>query len=333
VKVVSTLERSNFTKSAWLSGSLLKSISDALAHKEQSLVFLNRRGSARIVLCQVCGWQALCPKCDIPFTYHGDSHSLRCHSCGTSAQAPPNCPECQSTDIVYKGIGTKAIVEEINRLLPKARVQRFDTDNIKAERFESSFKTQQIKDIDILVGTQVLSKSLDLTQLSTVGVVNADSSLVFPDFSANERTFELLTQVTGRVGRGHRPGRVVIQTHHPESPLIKFAINKDYECFYEQELLERKQFFFPPFCYLLKLTCKRATQAGARKASHAFFEKLRTRVSGAEIIGPMPKLSEKSAGFYHWQIVVKARKRSVLTEIIKTLPAGWSYDVDPLDLL
>lgn len=331
--IVPLTDRSLFSRSPWLSDALIDAIEAALGRHEQTLLFLNRRGSARLILCQNCGWESLCPRCDIPCTYHDDDHQLVCHTCGYHAAAPSACPECGSSNIIYRGIGTKALAAETERLFPQASVQRFDADNKKSERFEQHYSDIKAGKVDILVGTQILTKGMDLPTLSVVGVVAADSSLSFPDFSAPERTFQQLTQVMGRVGRGHRPGTVIVQTFQPDQPVLTLATQKDYKGFYQSELHERRQFGFPPFVYLLHLSCSRATRAGAQKTASKLVEQLNTLKLPVEILGPTPRLSEKSGGTFNWQIIIKAKQRQHLVTIIEQLPANWSFDIDPIDLL
>ncbi len=333
VKIVDLSKRDQFPRSSWLSTTSLEAISTALNEGSQSLVFLNRRGTARLVVCQNCSWQATCPRCDLPLTYHGDTHRLRCHSCGHSETAPATCPTCSSTDIVFKSVGTKTLVDELQRIFPKARIQRFDSDTGKADRLEQHYESIKAGDVDILIGTQMLSKGLDLPRLSTIVVVVADTSLYFPDYTANERTYQLLTQVMGRVGRGHGKGSIVVQTYHPNSPTIQHAVHKDYQAFYKQELLEREQFRFPPFYYLLKLSLSRASQSAATKAAEALHETLQSSGLAIDLSSPMPAFTERINNQYRWQLVVKAKRRSELTSVIALLPSGWTYDLDPSHLL
>ena len=229
IALIPAREQSHFSRSAYLSDEIVKAIGHSLNKDEQSLVFLNRRGTARLVMCHDCGWQARCPVCDLPLTYHGDTHTMRCHTCGYKGVAPAYCPACKSTEIIYKSAGTKAIVDSLERLFPKASIKRFDTDNKKAESLEQQYRTITEGNVDILVGTQLLTKGLDLPRLSVVGVVTADTSLSFPDYTAEERTYQVLTQIIGRIGRGHRAGTAIIQTYNADSPAIKAAIQKDWQ--------------------------------------------------------------------------------------------------------
>lgn len=267
VTIIDRKQHDLFSRSPFTSLPLIKAVEGSLSRGEQSLLYLNRRGTARLVLCENCGWQALCPRDDIPLTYHGDRHELRCHSCDHKQKAPVTCPNCGHPNILYKTAGTKAIVEEVSRLFPDARVARFDTDNAKAERFEQHYEAIKNGQVDILVGTQLLAKGLDLPKLGTLGILLADTSLYMPDYTAQERTFQLISQVLGRIGRGHIAGRAIIQTYHPDHPVLQQAIDGDYLAFYKTELAARKQFLFPPFCYLLKLTVRRASIRAAESAA------------------------------------------------------------------
>lgn len=333
VSLVDRKDHSLFSRSPYLSQALVAAIEEALARQEQSLLYLNRRGTARLVMCERCGWQATCPHCDLPLTYHGDQHQLRCHSCNYHAPAPTSCPECGHTEIIFKTAGTKAIAEDVQRLFPDARVMRFDTDNARAERFEQHYEAVRKGDVDILVGTQLLAKGLDLPRLSVLGVLLADTSLYLPDFSAQERTFQLISQVLGRIGRGHLPGRAVIQTYHPDHPVLQAAINNDYDGFYETEMASRQQFLFPPFCYLLKITVRRASIKSAEEAALKLKSDIENARYHVRVEGPAPSFYEKLQGKYQWQLVVKATNRNELLKIINQLPANCSYDLDPMDLL
>jgi primosomal protein N' (replication factor Y) len=331
--VVDLKDRQNLSRSPWLSNDLIKEIKEALNDRQQSLLFLNRRGTARLVLCQNCGWQATCPRCDLPLTYHGDLHNLRCHTCGFTSTTPSGCPDCGGTDIQFKSVGTKTIVSEVNRLFPKARVQRFDSDTKKAERLEEHYDTVKNGEVDILVGTQMLSKGLDLPKLRVVGVIIADTSLYFPDFTAEERTFQMIRQVIGRVGRGHQKGVVVVQTYYPDSPTIKSAVTKDYDQFYKAQLSERELYRFPPYYFVLKVSLERASQPAVRKAAQDLAEAILNAGLSIELCGPTPAFTEKTHNKYRWQIIIKAKQRNELIKTIALLPKNCTYDIDPTNLL
>lgn len=333
ITMVDRRDHSLFNRSPFLSQALIKAVEAALERGEQSLLYLNRRGTARLVLCENCGWLASCPRCDVPLTYHDDHHELRCHSCQYHTSAPSSCPTCGHPGIIYKTAGTKAIAMEVKRLFPDARAARFDTDNLKAERFEQHYEAIHGGEVDILIGTQLLAKGLDLPRLSTLGILLADTSLYMPDFSAEERTFQLISQVLGRIGRGHLAGQAIIQTYHPDHPILQDAIKGDYEHFYQTELVSRRQFMFPPFCYLLKLTVRRASLKSVESAAENLKAEIESSGHNVRVEGPAPSFHERPLGKYQWQLIVKARHRDELLKIIEQLPANWSYDIDPLDLL
>lgn len=334
VIVVDIKDHSQFSRSPHLSLPLIQAMTKSLSNNEQILLYLNRRGTARVTLCQNCGWQATCPHCDLPLTYHGDSHKLLCHICGFSQSPIISCPNCGNTEITLQSFGTKAIVDETQRLFPEARIMRFDSDNIKAERLENQYHKIINGEVDILIGTQILSKGLDLPRLSTLGVILADSSLYIPDFTAQERTYQLLTQVLGRIGRGHLNSQAIIQTYNPNSPLLQSSLDNDWQKFYELEINQRQQYNFPPFCHLLKLTCHRASATSAQKATLSFKKLLKNKSLKIVIEGPAPAFYEKLGNKFYWQLIVKSQNRADLLTITKLLPTnGWSYDLDPANLL
>lgn len=333
VDIISLRDKTAFSQHPFISNTLIKAIQRALANKEQALIFINRRGSARLTLCQNCGWQAACPQCDIPLVYHADKHELRCHTCGHKEAALTQCPVCQSSDIIFKGIGTKTLEASLLKLFPRARIKRFDTDNLKIERLENQYANVISGEVDILVGTQLLTKGLDLPKLSIVGIIWADASLSFPDYTAGERTYQMLSQVIGRVGRGHRHGHVILQTYNPENPLLIAAANARWQGFLEEELKQRQTFNFPPFVHLLKLQTTRSKPALAEKAGQDLVGHLQKLGLKIEAVGPSPAFKEKRGNKYCWQVVVKSKTRQNLIEVIKNLPAGWSYNLDPTDLL
>jgi primosomal protein N' (replication factor Y) len=332
-QVIDLKDRSNFTINPYLSKQLVDAISSTLSAKKQIMIYLNRRGSARLILCNVCGWQLICPNCDIPLVYHGDTHLTRCHICGYNQVPPSACPECQNPDIVYKSVGTKALTESIAKLFPNARLQRFDSDNISGEHLHEAYEKLQSGEIDILVGTQLLAKGLDLPHLGLVGIIAAESALALPDYSSEERAFQLLYQVIGRVGRGHGKGEVIVQSYDPKNIVVQSAINRDWDSFYKYVISERQKFRFPPFSYLMQLTCKRATLNGAEQASTRLKESLLAQGLPVEIIGPSPSFYARRGKYFYWQIIVKSKQRNHLTNLAKIVPPDWSINLDPIDLL
>jgi primosomal protein N' (replication factor Y) len=243
------------------------------------------------------------------------------------------CPTCGDTEILFKSVGTKAVVDAVQRAFPAARVQRFDTDLKKSERLEQHLESLKDGSADIIVGTQMISKGLDLPRLSLVGVVNADSSLLIPDYTAAEQTYQIITQVVGRVGRGHRAGRVVIQTYDPENPTLQAAIQGDWQKFYSVELQERKTYRFPPFTYLLKLRILRASAKSAEDAAKSLASALAIQHPNISVEGPASSFHPREQGKYSWQLLIKSPARKTLNDIISALPSGWSYDIDPTNLL
>lgn len=331
--IIDVRDRSQLTRSPILSTPLIEAIQRALTTGEQSLLFLNRRGTAGSVLCTTCGWQAVCSHCDLNLTYHGDIHRMRCHVCGRAWPLPGSCPECGAADIVLKSMGTKAVVDEVKRLFPQARLARFDTDTEKAEQIETQFVALQTGQVDIIIGTQMVTKGLDLPLLSVVGVLNADTSLLVPDYTAGERTYQLLTQVIGRAARGHRAGAVYVQTYSPKHPIITAATTKDWSGFYAQEIAERQSYRFPPFVYTLKLTCLRATSQSAEDAATKLKQQIEKTHLRLKVEGPSPAFHPRESGKYKWHFIVKSASRQPLVDVVSSLPSGWSSDLDPINLL
>lgn len=332
-RLVDIKDRVNFSKDNYLSNQAIEAIDQTLSGGQQALIYLNRRGSARVILCGKCGWQALCPNCDIPLVYHGDSHRAICHTCGFWQTPPLACPTCGNPEIIYRSIGTKALAEAVQKLFPNHIVGRFDSDSSPGETLHDSWQALRLGKIDIMVGTQLLAKGLDLPRLGMVGVVTAESSLSLPDFTAEERTFQLLYQVVGRVGRGHGKATVVVQTYDPKSKIIKAAITRDYESFYKNVLAERQTFRFPPYAYLLKLTVRRATPKGALIAAEKLKKMLVEQKLPVEIIGPAPSFWGKRGKNYYWQIVAKSKDRGHLLTLAALAPPDWTVDLDPNNLL
>lgn len=332
ISIVDYKHRVNFRKHRFLSDVLIQSITNALNNGQQTLLFHNRRGTAPTSICLNCGWLAECPTCFLPLTLHADSHELKCHVCSYKQMVSPNCPQCLEPTIAFKGIGTKLIEAEITKLFPKARIARFDADTDVDQALHNQYQAVYDGQVDILIGTQMIAKGLDLPKLVLVGVIQADSGLIIPDYQADERVFQLLYQVIGRVGRGHTEGRVIIQTFQPNNAVIRAAIQKDYLSFYQTELNKRSRGHFPPFRYLLKLTCRYKTENGAIKAARTLHHQLQA-IPDIEVLGPSPAFYERLGGGYRWQLLVKAKKRSDLTAIAHSLPQGWQFDLDPASLL
>lgn len=334
LELIDMTKRSHFKKHRFLSDILISSIQEALEQNKQALLFHNRRGSASTTLCEHCGWIATCPNCLIPMTLHADTHELRCHICDAHERVPTHCPICQQTDIIFKGIGTKLIESEIKKIFPNKKIARFDADTVQDDAIQHRYKELYDGTIDIIIGTQVVAKGLDLPHLRVVGVIQADAGLVLPDYTSSERTFQLLAQVVGRVGRSHHPTKVIIQSYQPSHPAVQDGITQNYAHFYTSTLQVRKAALFPPYTHLLKLTCTYKTEVAAIKNAREFARYLKLSFASVQILGPTPAFYEQISGGYRWQIVVKSAKRSVLTAIINELPGpNWQFDIDPASLL
>ncbi len=333
VQVVDMTDKDNFSQHPMLSTALLQACEQALQRKEQILIYLNRRGTAKIVMCSTCGWQAMCPNCDIGLTYHHDTHTVLCHACGYKQPVPAQCPTCASPDILYKSAGTKALAEWLQKHFKSAKISRFDTDNTKAESLSENHTALQQGDVDIIVGTQMLVKGFDLPKLSVVGIVAADLSLNIPDFSAEERTYQLLAQAIGRVGRGHRSGNVYIQTYQPSNNVIQQAIAKNYDDFYTTQVEQKTSFSFPPVYHMATLWISKKITVKAMAEAQTMLNNLSKKYPDCILLGPVSSFRPKKRGMSTVQIVVKTTQRQTLTNIAKGLPTGWQYDLEPINLL
>lgn len=335
ITLVDMTKKANFNGQRFLSRQLIDAIDVTLASGRQSLIFHNRRGSASSTLCENCGWTAECPRCFVPLTLHSDQHLLRCHICNHQEKVPTMCPVCSHVDIIHKGFGTKLIETELRKLFPKANIARFDADNDAKQTVNARYDELYSGAIDIAIGTQVIAKGLDLPHLRTVGVIQADSGLALPDFSATERTFQLLAQVVGRVGRNQHETQVIVQSYQPTHPSVAYGLAQDYDSFYSFALSERKKALFPPFTHLLKLTCVYKTEAASIRAAKSLVDILRQNVdSHVTILGPTPAFYERQHDSYRWQLVLKSPKREYLIQALHHVPpTHWQSELDPTSLL
>ncbi len=336
IKLVDMTKREHFKRHRFISDTVPTQIEQDLASAKQVLVFHNRRGSAPTTLCENCGWQAGCPKCYVPLTLHADTHQLRCHICNFTSHVPTSCPECGDASIIHKGIGTKLIESELRRLFPKHTIARFDGDADASETVEKRYKDLYDGTIDIIIGTQVIAKGLDLPNLHTVAVIQADAGLSLPDYTSAERTFQLLAQVVGRVGRTSAKTNVIVQSYQPTHPAITLGLAQNYSEFYDLAVAQRKRSQFPPFTYLLKLQCSYKTEAAAIRNAKNLASTLRGSLpSEVQLLGPTPAFYERAGGNYRWQIVIKSPKRAYLAKALELIPTGgnWQYELDPISLL
>ena len=320
------------------SRSLQSALAQTLRSQQQAILFLNRRGAATFVQCRDCGAVLRCSRCETPLTYHSAQERLICHQCNAQRSVPRRCPACDSIRIKFLGAGTERVEQELLTLFPAARALRWDRDSTRTRRSHEELLARfTAHEADVLVGTQMVAKGLDLPLVTLVGVVNADVNLYLPDFRAAERTFQLLTQVAGRAGRGRLPGSVIIQTYTPEHYAIQTAARQDYESFFAQEMPFRRDHGYPPVQPLIRLlyaeTQQERTQREATRYARALeAERARAGMAGVTVQGPVPAFFRRVRGRYRWQVMLKGPEgRELLGRV--PLPRGWVADVDPVHVL
>ncbi|HEX6796729.1 MAG TPA: primosomal protein N' [Ktedonobacterales bacterium] len=324
-----------------LSAPLRTALEQTLARGEQAILFLNRRGTASAVVCRECGYAARCTHCDVSLTYHATERILLCHYCGRREPEPRECPICHSASIRYFGLGTERVESAVKKMFPAARVLRWDRDTARTRHVhEELLRAFAERRADVLVGTQMIAKGLDLPAVTLVGVVSADVALFMPDFRANERAFQLLTQVAGRAGRGAAPGRVLVQTFNPEHFCIQAAARHDYAAFFAAEAAARQRFGYPPYRRFVKLTYEHADRYSAQIEATALAERLERAIRtlalpDSDLVGPAPAFIERLRGRYRWQLILRAPDPVPLLRALAPddLPFGWSVDVDPASTL
>ena len=342
ISVIDLKDRNDFTKSRILSNQLIESIKASLANHTQSMLFHNRRGTAPMTICDKCGWQALCPNCFLPLVLHADAFQMRCHTCARNFPVPTACPECKNASIHHKGFGTKLIEDELHRLFPSAKIARFDMDTDDDLKLTKIYDEVYRGDYDIIVGTQMIAKGFDFPRLTTLGIVQADAGLSLPDFSSEERTFQLITQVIGRAKRGHQNSNIFIQSFQPDHPIISLASQSDYASFYNYLVQKRQQSKLPPYSFLLKLSVTYKTETATVKNIRTLYKKVIQTAKQLQIpenrivvSPPMPAFHERTSTGYTWQLVIKAKSRQNLLDIFDHLPKNnyLHYDFDPISLL
>ncbi len=357
VQVVDLRQELRAGNRSMFSRALQEAIDRVLAAKQQAILFLNRRGSATFIICRDCGHVLNCQHCDVPLTYHegvarsevgrhpggsGQSNKgsgvIVCHHCGRRAVQPEHCPECASRRIRYLGAGTEKITEQVSALWPQARVVRWDRDVTGRKGSHDAILEQfASRQADVMVGTQMIAKGLDLPLVTLVGVINADVGLYLPDFRAAERNFQLLTQVAGRAGRSLLGGQVIVQSYRPEHYAIQAARRHDYLDFSRQELSFRRELGYPPFRRLARLVFTHKERERAKAEAEALARGLRFAVqaagrSGIDLIGPAPCFFSREQGKYRWHIILRAVDPAAFLRTFD-IPAGWRVDVDPVSLL
>lgn len=335
ITIVDLKNRDLFTKNRYFSTPLLTAIENNAKAGHQTLIFHNRRGSAPLTLCEECGWQALCPECYLPMTLHADTYELSCHICGHTEKVPSSCPNCHHPGIIHKGFGTKLLESELTRLFPELKIARFDGDNTKHNDLASSYDLVKSGQVDILIGTQTLARGLDLPHLATVGIIQADAGLALPDFAAEERAFELLTQVIGRVGRGHLDvADVYIQTYQPDHPVIQTAMTADFPAFAQYLLKKRRSGQLPPFTYLARLSVTYKTEKTTLAKIKQTYATLQTNPQ-LIVSPPMPSFHERGSRGYTWQLILKSTSRNHLRQALLPFTSNSQYSIvlDPPSLL
>jgi len=316
------------------SRALAEALASTLARGDQAILFLNRRGSSNFVLCRNCGHVPHCGRCDVSLTFHGDSQRLLCHQCGRSRRAPGTCPRCGNGRIRQVGLGTQRVEDEVQHRFPSARVIRWDGDTArKATDHAALYHELQVGGVDVLVGTQMIAKGLDLSRVALVGIVNADLSLDQPEFYSVERAFQLFTQVAGRAGRRDQRGLVILQTYAPNHYAVQTAAAHDYAAFYRREIEFRRRAGYPPFARLTRLVYATTSSSRGETEARRVAQVLRRSIAdgtepGADVLGPVPCPIARIRGRWRWQLLLRCPRPPELLRDLQ-LPAGWSIDVDP----
>lgn len=330
-------------KAAIISSYLRNKIEEALKDKKQIMLFLNRRGFATYINCRNCGSTIKCQRCASVLVYHYSKKGLICHYCGWMLPVPKICPECKSAYLSFSGKGTEKIESEIHRLFPAAGIDRMDADVTKKKGSHDRI-LKKVKEgaTSILIGTQMIAKGHDFPQVTLVGVISADVSLNIPDFRGSERTFDLLTQVGGRAGRGKDPGEVVIQTYTPGHYAISEAVRHDYEAFYKKEVVFREELDLPPFSNIIKITLRAGRESAAKESAGKLSKYLKDGLKGekAAVVGPAPGIMPKLKNRYIWNIIIKTKAPLETSNKLKSLlvKAGGGkrsfigVDVDPISM-
>jgi primosomal protein N' (replication factor Y) len=342
VEIVDMREELKAGQRGIFSRSLLKELESTLTRGEQAILFLNRRGTATYIFCRDCGYVLRCPNCDNPLTLHvEEKERLLCHQCGYRRQKPKDCPNCKSKQIREYGLGSERVETEVNALFPKSRTLRWDWETTRQkdahEMILTHFANHQA---DVLIGTQMLAKGLDLPLVTLVGIVLADVGLYLPDPFAGERVFQVLTQVAGRAGRSERGGKVILQTFDPTNQVIQSTARHDVDGFYEFELEQRRRLGYPPFARLVRLEYRNRDEAAAEKEAQKVAVRLRDLLSPENrkqttVIGPVPSFFAKIGGIYRWQIILRGPDPIPLLRdrVLESLLKDWRVEVDPTSLL
>lgn len=317
------------------SKSLIQALIQTITHGNQAIILLNRRGSARRLSCDDCGESIRCTHCDTPLVLHADIGRLRCHVCGRDSFPPTACPACKSAEIHYHGIGSKRAVEELERLLPRAKVGRLDRD-IESQEAARTIEAMQEGSIDILLGTQMIAKGLDFPNVTLVGILNTDDLIAGNDWMSAERAVSLIMQAAGRAGRAKQAGRVIIQTHRPERPVFAYVKKHDWDGFASEELKQRQKFGYPPYRWLLRLSIRQTHSATAEKKAMELASSILAgdpKQARYEVLGPAAPLLARTGKWFVMQLIIKAHLRKDLVELASRLDSDWTIDLDPAQVI
>lgn len=346
------MELANKKRVSVFSRVLLDAIENTLKKGKQIIIFLNRRGFSTFINCKKCGLVLKCKRCDTVLVYHFEEKKLICHYCGSTQEPPDICPKCNSGYIKYMGLGTEKVESEISRQFAEAHISRMDSDTTQKAgshaRILGKFKSG---DTSLLIGTQMIAKGLDFPEVTLVGVVSADVTLNIPDFRSSERTFNLLTQVAGRAGRGEHAGEVIVQTYAPSHYSILAAAKHDYEKFYEEEIKSRKELLFPPFVNLVKVTVRARNDELTLKTAQALADLINgeIRIGAADIAetgmtplvaGPAPAPISRMRGYFRYNILLKGKDRTLMCALLRKVLGSFrkphgvliAVDVDPISM-
>lgn len=344
VQIVDMREELKKKNYSIFSENLEEELENTFKNKKQALLFINRRGTSTFVMCRDCGYVMKCPDCDVPLVFHSgfsNFNHLSCHYCNYGEKIKSECPKCDSKYIKYFGAGTERIESEFKALFPTVKVARMDKDtmNTKFAHF-NTFNDFLAKKYDALIGTQMITKGFDLPNIDLIGIISADTSLNLPDFKSFERTFQLITQVAGRTGRGKDQGKVVLQTYAPANKVLDVASKHDFKSFYNIEIVERENLTYPPYSKLIKITLKgkdhEKIQDKALNTAKILIKYIKNNKLNIDILGPSTAFIPKKRGEFIWQIILKLDKNIELkkrNQFLNILPEEWNVDIDPESLL
>jgi len=343
---VQIVDARTLPKNSLYSARLIEDVRLRLERKEQSLLLLNRRGFSSVLICRDCGSAIKCPCCSVSLTSHKSELKLKCHYCGHLAAPPDKCPACRGLGLKLIGSGTQKVEEELQTLFPEARIKRMDSDSVKGrDAYEKLLQQVDRREVDILLGTQMVAKGHDFPAVTLVGVVDADVGLNLPDFRSAEKTFQLITQAAGRAGRGDTVGEVVIQTMNANHYSIRHSTTHDYEGFYEEEIVFRSQLGYPPVGRIIKLEIKGADESLAAEAAKTARDRMRHLMRGKEtaLLGPAPAPISRVRGQYRFQLLLLSTRREAIRALAaegrKVVEEKYGrkcrvlIDVDPVNLM